>query len=482
MAENNPTDDATFHPQHVPVVQAKPAHQALFPYFLVMLGTLLIVGLGGVWWMNSDMRAEMGRKEAAAIKEQLSTEIGVQNEREKIAANRASHARRVDRAEALLSKLAELDAAQELWTTRRQALLESDEGRDIAASSDLVARFLSLEKAYAIEPQNTERTRDRTQQIATKSRASVTSQGVVAAPVPESFAIIETDLTAASRALDPQVAANAALEALVRDARNDGVPPADIALSQAIQQGNDARELEKLAAFVDAYEAGQEGKDDEIRDIAQKAGRDQAASEIATEKKIQAQVLADLQATQDQKLRAAREEGERRIELLQKQLDERLAVLEGDIKVTEASTEAKKTDADLEAERIALEAEKEKLRQKARAPEVRVTLGALLEPGLWQPGRKLDASQPPGPISFSALQGYGALERSTSGLKRLASVFISKDDKSRSRLGKWMPGGKVLWVSGVQNGRPDAVQKFTAVQDILVELGPILVDLGMLAP
>ena len=111
-----------------------------------------------------------------------------------------------------------------------------------------------------------------------------------------------------------------------------------------------------------------------------------------------------------------------------------------------------------------------------------MTLGALLEPGLWQPGRKLDASQPPGPISFSALQGYGALERSTSGLKRLASVFISKDDKSRSRLGKWMPGGKVLWVSGVQNGRPDAVQKFTAVQDILVELGPILVDLGMLAP
>ena len=39
----NKPQESAFHGQSIPLVQAKPAHQALFPYFLVALGTLLVV-------------------------------------------------------------------------------------------------------------------------------------------------------------------------------------------------------------------------------------------------------------------------------------------------------------------------------------------------------------------------------------------------------------------------------------------------------
>src|SRR5688572_30878363 len=76
MTEMKPsTQESAFHGQSIPLVQAKPAHQALFPYFLVVLGTLLVVGLAGYLWINSGMRAEMESKRLDIEREKMAKEF-----------------------------------------------------------------------------------------------------------------------------------------------------------------------------------------------------------------------------------------------------------------------------------------------------------------------------------------------------------------------------------------------------------------------
>ena len=76
------------------------------------------------------------------------------------------------------------------------------------------------------------------------------------------------------------------------------------------------------------------------------------------------------------------------------------------------------------------------------------------------------------PISLSKLQAIGGLEQTIKGLQELAGVACHKDDDVRTR---WGCGAYAPWWS---TGQQEVVQK---AQDLLIELGPVLVEEGLLA-
>jgi len=122
--------------------------------------------------------------------------------------------------------------------------------------------------------------------------------------------------------------------------------------------------------------------------------------------------------------------------------------------------------------------ERERLLKKAKTNEVKQALAPFLTPGYHQPFRYgagalgMERAVKKEPVSLSKLQAVGGLEQTITGLQELAGVACSKDDDVRPR---WGCGGYAPWWS---TGQQEVVQK---AQDLLVELGPILVEEGLLS-
>ena len=122
--------------------------------------------------------------------------------------------------------------------------------------------------------------------------------------------------------------------------------------------------------------------------------------------------------------------------------------------------------------------ERERLLKKAKTNEVKQALAPFLTPGYHQPVRQsggavfMVRAVKKEPISLSKLQAIGGLEQTITGLQELAGVACHKDDDLRPR---WGCGGYAPWWS---TGQQEVVQK---AQDLLIELGPILVEEGLLA-
>ena len=116
------------------------------------------------------------------------------------------------------------------------------------------------------------------------------------------------------------------------------------------------------------------------------------------------------------------------------------------------------------------EARKVELRKKAQEPEVLEALAPFITPGRAQ----INAIIPdPKPLSFTALSTAGALADDMTGLAKLVKVASTSADKERPR---WKMNPLLF------QRHPDEVTKAQKAQRLLVELGPVLVEMGKLQP
>jgi len=116
------------------------------------------------------------------------------------------------------------------------------------------------------------------------------------------------------------------------------------------------------------------------------------------------------------------------------------------------------------------EAQKLVLRQKASDPKIQAELAPFITPGYMQlhtiGAEKL-------PYSYSDLKNYGALTPGLPGLAKLVRIASHPGDKVRPR---WKMNYQLF------QRHPDNIEKVTEVQNLLIELGPVLVDMGKLQP
>ncbi len=110
------------------------------------------------------------------------------------------------------------------------------------------------------------------------------------------------------------------------------------------------------------------------------------------------------------------------------------------------------------------------LRQKAATPDVQLALAPFITPGYSQvQGVGIELK----PLSYSALDGAGALAPDIRGLTHLLTIAWTSKDKVRPR---WKLNPTLF------SRHPDQIEKVKQAQDLLIELGPVLVEMGQLQP
>jgi len=215
---------------------------------------------------------------------------------------------------------------------------------------------------------------------------------------------------------------------------------------------------------------------------------------------VDASVMAELQRARDEAARVlvgVKNESERqklesdtRIAELQKTIDnerarmrmeeaDRAAEIERREKAAEADRYAQNVDARLKREGKVSVADKKLLEQKCRSPEVLQKLGPFLGKGWARPCERgmnvrgnYDSVEPVS-VSLADLQQTGALNKTGNGCDVLYGIASTPLDQLRPR---W-PSHRGGWRSDAATSKlvPEA-------QALLIELGPTLVELGMLQP
>ena len=138
------------------------------------------------------------------------------------------------------------------------------------------------------------------------------------------------------------------------------------------------------------------------------------------------------------------------------------------LKDAESKAETAKTDALIrDKER---ESGKVILREKASDPAVRGKLIPFTTPGYLQIDGLTSEKKP---HSFSKMQAFGALEPNGTGLERLVEIGVTKKDRVRPR---WQFKRPNSW-----KVEPQELEGVKEVQKLLIELGPVLVEMGLLS-
>lgn len=137
--------------------------------------------------------------------------------------------------------------------------------------------------------------------------------------------------------------------------------------------------------------------------------------------------------------------------------------------VQEAAGKLETTKSQVQVQTTLDEARRVELRKKASNPEVQAKLAPFITPGYW--GMK-SVGYDKQPHSLVALQSAGALDDNMAGLHKLVDIATNAKDKVRPR---WkMPA---YWPRN-----PAAMEKAKEAQQLLIELGPVLVEMKLLDP
>jgi hypothetical protein len=141
------------------------------------------------------------------------------------------------------------------------------------------------------------------------------------------------------------------------------------------------------------------------------------------------------------------------------------------MKKREAEQKIKETETKIAIQTKTEEARNMELRKKASDPVVQGKLAAFITPGYWQTKAK-GISPDKKPLSLTVLQEKGALAPTLAGFRELVEVATIPNDKVRPR---WN-------LSAGWPKKPDKLEMVKETQALLIELGPVLVELKMLEP
>jgi hypothetical protein len=337
-------------------------------------------------------------------------------------------------AEDVVQTIADAEAKQQAFETTVQQLVANEAGKKIAATERGVPRFLALVELRRTPAARLRELSQLLETIASPVRKAHDQAENYAVPAEQQERMLATIKAEAERALVEYKDAEQSLANLSRQAARAEATPNGVNPQPA--------PVKSLGEEVENY-----------RHVLQSAALEEREQQLAAERKAIEQRITDAQIAWMRAVGNAQEEEMRR-------------------KAREAEAKAR-----AEAEAKEAEALRRRLVAKTREPKVRQMLAPFLARGLTQPKewqgtflafRRTDGEEP---MSLSALRSVKALEPGTEGLASLAWVAgDTKNDRSPR------------WDFGHVNSWPKETHRYVAqVQELLRELGDVLVTEGMLA-
>lgn len=281
-------------------------------------------------------------------------------------------------------------------------------------------------------------------------------------------------------------------------------------LNEAIGATDPASLVEGVPTLAEAIESFRKARRDlwaAATGVGQTRARDEAEPQMVEAARV-AELERLLQET-EQRLREARQQ----MELDRIDFENRLRTREAEaLKAAAEAEEARKNllaevqhmqileDANrrlqdeiakASAKGIEEEAEGVRLRKLAESTSTQNTLRPFTTPGRWQPGEiRPNPAAEVGPMSYSAIVSFGALDQSEEGLRKMLAIVNAKGSgqlrvmqgqgNRRRHLDemrpKWGFPDRFNDLSGNQ------IEELREVQTLLAEVGPTMVELGLLAP
>ena len=340
----------------------------------------------------------------------------------------------VGRADEILKVADECLAEIATFEATVQPLLGSDDGKKVAGDPIQLARFRAVADKDRPGKDAVERLRGAVETLIAPTRAAQANARDASKPG-ETIAE-ELDRIAALLATQKKAWAQdrRTVEAIVADAKRSARPAATQSLDQAVHADAEAEAL-ALATATEKERA--RVRTETNAKLVKEAGE--------LERKIEEAKL--------EKLRAAKQaEADR-------------------IKTDTGIVTQKGKDAVLDEK---AKTERERLVKKANTEEVKQALAPFLTPGYAQPDsfQLLKRTVKKEPVSLGKLKAAGALEKTIAGLQNLVFVgsALSDDIRPRWKHGHYAPD----WSSGQQ-------EQFQKAQDLLNELGTVMVEEGLLA-
>ena len=182
-----------------------------------------------------------------------------------------------------------------------------------------------------------------------------------------------------------------------------------------------------------------------------------------------AKASAELEALRAQKDKIMAD-AKREADTVRAQIQEEKDKWEREKKVKEAELKIEESKSQVLVQGKEAEAQRVILREKASDPTVLAKISPFTTPGYYQLNRTSTEKKP---LSFSQLQTVGALSPDMKGLKTLLSIAWTSNDRVRPR---WSMNPTLFQKS------PAQLEKVKEAQALLIELGPVLVEKGLLEP
>lgn len=413
---------------------------------LIVLLVLAMVGLaslGGILYFTRSDKAKLERQLQAEETRQAQAKIDQQkaaeNEKLTIARNRQDEV--LAQTRSATNILGRLLQAINTLNADATALKSNEAGRSVATNPDLVAQARRLYESDIPGLATETETVGKLESVRRIEQQLVTAQGTIYTPAAEMAVSAQNASLWGEQELRKVAQVQNAVSGLVRESKikvtSAAQTAASLTLEAAIQQLNEAESAMRQRAILEKTAVAKANAADTVGNA--------EAQRILEEARLKAgQIVADAQAAAAKQAREAT--------------------------VKHAESKVEDTKAALVAKQKEDDATRLKLREKASRPDIQNKLAPFITPGFVQiSGQSYDKK----PFSLKQLQSSGALAQTPQGLRALVMVASSRKDQIRPR---WHLSQSWITKPGTE------LEMVKDVQQLLIELGPVLVEMEMLQP
>jgi hypothetical protein len=369
----------------------------------------------------------------------------------------------------LLDKLAEEVAAFE---KERQAILTNDEGKVIAADPATFMTFLRLHENPVTTSSEVNDKRIAAQAMMTSLQSEKAMPDVGYLPSPELFDELGSLSAWAKDRYTRLQAQRATLNTLMATPKPNTEMRTAQTMAVAIQEYHaNWRRLLAESRILGEQEAKAESRK-VVVEAARLAKLEQAQAESERILEQSRAEIAQLKLEQEKAILQLKMDAERQRFEAEKRYEDALAEIERLRRDAEVNRNVDSRRAKLKRQEKLDETDREENATMLRTPEVRSLLSNVMAEGYWQPGKRGQARKP-GPVSYSQMQAIGALNSDSRGLNN----FLRMMNDFHNDRPRWCRRGKKF--GGLSNVEKE---RLVRTQQLIIEHGPLMVELGMLAP
>lgn len=410
---------------------------------LLILVVIVAVAFGGLWHYanNEKLKEHRLREKAEADKTRIEIADQAASQKAALAVAKTHQEELLSQARSATNVLTRLLADTTKLQNDATALKANDAGRQVALFPDLIAQARHFYETDLPELASREEIVTKLEGAKRIALQLVDAAGTAYEPASDVRASVQSFITWAEYASKKSGQLRQVLSTIVSESKTK-VTDATVTLNSLTLEAG----MAKLAQAE--TEATQRLFAQNTADATKQAAQIAADAEST-------KIVSDAERKRNEVIAKAKEDADQQAR---------------DLALREAQQKLENTKTQVAVQNTGDEVRKIELRKKASDPVIQAKLAPFITPGYIQISVP---SYDKKPFSYKEMQAFGAFNQDFNGLDHLVAIAISANDKVRPR---WKFNQKLY------RRYPNEVEQVKEAQQLLIELGPVMVEMGLLQP